>query len=174
MPEHHTDFIFAVVGESWGFVGCALILSLYALIIWRGLRILTMSKNLFGALIAGGIVGMLLFQMFVNVGMTIGIMPITGIPLPLFSYGGSSVLMTFMALGLLQAVHVQGKAVARASARPFWPSAFRSVGSALRRASGWARQGGRDGLPWRSARLAVPEKRNSHPASWDEGRIMPV
>ena len=111
VPEHHTDFIFAVVGESFGFVGAALILALYALIIWRGLRILTMAKNLFGALIAGGIVGMLLFQMFVNVGMTIGIMPITGIPLPLFSYGGSSVLMTFMALGLLQSIHVQGKAV---------------------------------------------------------------
>jgi rod shape determining protein RodA len=111
VPEHHTDFIFSVVGESFGFVGCALILAIYALIIWRGLRILTMAKNLFGALIAGGIVGMLLFQMFVNVGMTIGIMPITGIPLPLFSYGGSSVLMTFMALGLLQSIHVQGKAV---------------------------------------------------------------
>jgi rod shape determining protein RodA len=112
VPEHHTDFVFSVVGESFGFVGCALILALYALIIWRGLRILTMSKNLFGALIAGGIVGMLLFQMFVNVGMTIGIMPITGIPLPLFSYGGSSVLMTFIAVGLLQSIHVQGKAVA--------------------------------------------------------------
>ena len=111
VPEHHTDFIFAVVGESWGFVGAAIVLALYALILWRGLRILTMSKNLFGTLIAGGIVGMLLFQMFVNIGMTIGIMPITGIPLPLFSYGGSSVLMTFMAMGLLQAVHVQGKAV---------------------------------------------------------------
>jgi rod shape determining protein RodA len=111
VPEHHTDFIYSVVGESWGFVGCAIVLALYALILWRGLRIVTMSKNLFGTLIAGGIVGMLLFQMFVNVGMTIGIMPITGIPLPLFSYGGSSVLMTFMAIGLLQAVHVQGKAV---------------------------------------------------------------
>jgi rod shape determining protein RodA len=111
VPEHHTDFIFSVVGETWGFVGCAIILSLYALIIWRGLRILTMAKNLYGALIAGGIVGMLLFQMFVNIGMTIGIMPITGIPLPLFSYGGSSVLMTFIALGLLQSVHVQAKAV---------------------------------------------------------------
>jgi rod shape determining protein RodA len=70
-----------------------------------------MAKNLFGALVAGGVVGMVLFQVFVNVGMTIGIMPITGIPLPLFSYGGSSVLMTFMALGLLQSVHVQGKGV---------------------------------------------------------------
>jgi rod shape determining protein RodA len=111
VPEHHTDFIFAVVGESWGFIGCALILSIYALIVWRGLRILTTAKNLYGALIAGGVVGMVLFQMFVNVGMTVGIMPITGIPLPLFSYGGSSVLMTFMALGLLQSVHVQGKGV---------------------------------------------------------------
>jgi rod shape determining protein RodA len=113
VPEHHTDFIFSVVGESFGFVGCALVLSLYALIVWRGLRILTMSKNLFGALVAGGIVGMILFQMFVNVGMTIGIMPITGIPLPLFSYGGSSVLMTFMALGLLQSIHVQGVAAGK-------------------------------------------------------------
>jgi rod shape determining protein RodA len=112
VPEHHTDFVFSVVGESFGFVGCAIVLALYALIVWRGLRILTMSKNLFGALVAGGIVGMVLFQMFVNVGMTIGIMPITGIPLPLFSYGGSSVLMTFMALGLLQSIHVQGKGVA--------------------------------------------------------------
>jgi rod shape determining protein RodA len=111
IPEHHTDFIFAVVGESWGFVGCAIVLALFALVLWRGLRIVTVSKNLFGTLIAGGIVGMLLFQLFVNVGMTVGIMPITGIPLPLFSYGGSSVLMTFMAIGLLQAVHVQGKAV---------------------------------------------------------------
>lgn len=117
IPEHHTDFIFSVVGESFGFVGCALILALYALIVWRGLRILTMSKNLFGALIAGGIVGMMLFQMFVNVGMTIGIMPITGIPLPLFSYGGSSVLMTFMAMGLLQSIHVQGKGVAAGKRR---------------------------------------------------------
>ena len=83
LPEHHTDFIFAVVGERYGFAGAALVLSLYALLIWRGLRILTMAKNLYGALIAGGIVAMLLWQVFVNVGMTIGIMPITGVPLPL-------------------------------------------------------------------------------------------
>src|SRR3954463_3923561 len=73
LPEHHTDFIFAVVGERYGFVGAALILSLYALMIWRALRILTVSKNLFGALVAGGIVAMLMFQVFVNVGMTVGI-----------------------------------------------------------------------------------------------------
>ncbi len=114
LPEHHTDFIYAVVGERWGFAGAALVLSLYALLIWRGLRILTMSKNLYGALIAGGVVAMLLFQVFVNVGMTIGIMPITGIPLPLMSYGGSSVLTTFLAIGLLQSIYAQAR-VASAS-----------------------------------------------------------
>ncbi len=114
LPEHHTDFVFSVVGESYGFIGAALVLSLFALLIWRSLRILTMSKNLYGALIAGGITAMLMFQTFVNVGMTIGIMPITGVPLPLLSYGGSSVLVTFMALGLLQSIHAQAREVAAA------------------------------------------------------------
>jgi rod shape determining protein RodA len=117
LPEHHTDFVFAVVGERWGFIGAALILSMYALLIWRGLRILTIAKNLFGALIAGGIVSMLLFQVFINVGMTIGIMPITGIPLPLLSYGGSSVLTTFLAVGLLQSIYAQGRASAATKGR---------------------------------------------------------
>ena len=90
-PANDTDFVFAAVGETYGFVGAAVVLSLFALLIWRALRILTMSKNLFGTLIAGGIMAMLMFQVFVNVGMTIGIMPITGVPLPLLSYGGSSV-----------------------------------------------------------------------------------
>jgi len=110
LPEQHTDFIFAVVGERWGFIGAALVLSLYALLVWRGLRILTMAKNLYGALIAGGIVAMILFQVFVNVGMNVGIMPITGIPLPLMSYGGSSVLTTLLAVGLLQSIHAQARA----------------------------------------------------------------
>lgn len=114
LPEHHTDFVFSVVGEQFGFIGAALVLSLFALLIWRSLRILTMSKNLYGALIAGGITAMLMFQTFVNVGMTIGIMPITGVPLPLLSYGGSSVLVTFMALGLLQSIHAQAREVAAA------------------------------------------------------------
>jgi rod shape determining protein RodA len=109
LPEHHTDFIFSVVGEWFGFVGAALVLSLFALLIWRCLRILTMSKNLYGALIAGGITAMLMFQVFLNVGMTIGIMPITGVPLPLMSYGGSSVIVTFLALGLLQSIHAQAR-----------------------------------------------------------------
>ena len=117
LPEHHTDFVFSVVGEEFGFVGAALVLSLYALLIWRALRILTMSKNLYGALIAGGITAMLMFQVFVNVGMTIGIMPITGVPLPLLSYGGSSVLVTFLAIGLLQSIHVQARASAAAKRR---------------------------------------------------------
>jgi rod shape determining protein RodA len=114
LPEHHTDFVFAVVGEEFGFVGAALILSLFALVVWRALRILTMSKNFYGALVAGGITAMLMFQVFVNVGMTIGIMPITGIPLPLVSYGGSSVLTTLMAIGLLQSIHAQARETAAA------------------------------------------------------------
>jgi len=121
LPEHHTDFVFSVVGEAYGFLGCALVLSLYALLIWRGLRILTMAKNLYGALIAGGITAMLMFQVFVNVGMTIGIMPITGVPLPLMSYGGSSVLVTFLALGLLQSVYAQARETALAKGRDLLP-----------------------------------------------------
>jgi rod shape determining protein RodA len=112
LPEHHTDFIFSVVGEEFGFVGAALVLSLFALMIWRALRILTTSKNFYGALVAGGITAMLMFQVFVNVGMTIGIMPITGIPLPLMSYGGSSVITTLMAIGLLQSIHAQARETA--------------------------------------------------------------
>jgi rod shape determining protein RodA len=114
LPEHHTDFIFSVVGEELGFVGAAIVLSLFALLIWRALRILTMSKNLYGALIAGGITAMLMFQVFVNVGMTIGIMPITGVPLPLLSYGGSSVLVTFMALGVMQSIYARARETATA------------------------------------------------------------
>ena len=117
LPEHHTDFVFAVVGEQYGFVGAAVVLSLYAMLIWRTLRILTLAKNLYGTLIAGGIFAMFSFQVFVNVGMTIGIMPITGVPLPLMSYGGSSVLVTFICLGLLQSIHVQGRIATRGKGR---------------------------------------------------------
>jgi rod shape determining protein RodA len=117
LPEHHTDFVFSVVGEEFGFVGAALVLSLFALMIWRALRILTMSKNLYGALIAGGITAMLMFQIFVNVGMTVGIMPVTGVPLPLMSYGGSSVIVTFLAVGLLQSIHAQARETQAAKGR---------------------------------------------------------
>jgi len=110
VPEDDTDFIFAAVGEQYGFVGAALVLSLYALLIWRTLRILTMAKDLFGSLVAAGVVAMLMFQVFVNVGMSVGIMPITGVTLPLMSYGGSSVITTLLAVGLLQSIYVQASA----------------------------------------------------------------
>jgi rod shape determining protein RodA len=110
VPEDHTDFVFAAVGEQYGFLGAALVLSLYALLIWRTLRILVMSKDLFGSLVAAGVAAMLMFQVFVNVGMTIGIMPITGVTLPLMSYGGSSVITTLLAVGLLQSIYVQARA----------------------------------------------------------------
>ena len=109
LPERHTDFIFAVIGERYGFMGAAFVLSLYALLVWRALRLLTLSKNLYGTLIAGGIAAMLMFQVLVNVGMNMGIMPVTGITLPLMSYGGSSVLVTFIAIGILQSIHVQAQ-----------------------------------------------------------------
>ena len=117
LPEHHTDFVFSVIGEMFGFAGAAFVLSLYALLIWRALRILTMSKNLYGTLIVGGILAMLMFQVFVNVGMTVGLGPITGVPLPLMSYGGSSVLVTFLAIGLVQSVHVQARLTSDAKRR---------------------------------------------------------
>jgi rod shape determining protein RodA len=112
LPEHHTDFIYAVIGETYGFAGCALVLSLYALLIWRALHILTIAKNLYGALIAGGIAVMLLFQLFVNIGMNVGIMPITGVTAPLLSFGGSSMLSTFLALGLLHSINAQARETA--------------------------------------------------------------
>jgi rod shape determining protein RodA len=110
VPEDHTDFVFAAVGEQYGFVGAALVLLLYGLLIWRALRILVMSKDLFGSLVAAGLAAMLMFQVFVNVGMTIGIMPITGVTLPLMSYGGSSVITTLLAVGLLQSIYIQARA----------------------------------------------------------------
>jgi rod shape determining protein RodA len=117
VPEDDTDFVFAAVGEQYGFLGAGLVLCLYALLIWRTLRILTMSKDLFGSLVAGGVAAMLMFQVFVNVGMTIGIMPITGVTLPLMSYGGSSVITTLLAVGLLQSIYVQARASAALKGR---------------------------------------------------------
>ncbi|MGH2983093.1 MAG: rod shape-determining protein RodA [Solirubrobacterales bacterium] len=107
LPERHTDFVFAAIGERFGFLGAAFVICLYALLLWRGLRVMKLSRNFYGTLIAGGIVTMLGFQIVVNVGMNLGMMPVTGVTLPLMSYGGSSVLATFLALGLLQSIHVQ-------------------------------------------------------------------
>jgi rod shape determining protein RodA len=107
VPERHTDFIFAVVGERYGFAGSAFVLLLYAVIFWRAVRVMRTSASFYGTLIAAGILAMLAFQVIVNVGMNLGLMPVTGITLPLLSYGGSSVLGTFLALGVLQSIHAQ-------------------------------------------------------------------
>ena len=117
VPEPTTDFIFAAIGERFGFAGAAVVLSLYALVIWRALRIVVAAKNLFGALLAAGVAAMLTFQVFVNVGVAVGILPVTGVTLPLVSYGGSSVLTTFLALGLLQSIHAQARMVAATKGR---------------------------------------------------------
>jgi len=107
LPEHHTDFIFSVIGERFGFVGAALLLALYAVVLWRALRIATLSRDMYGSIMAGGIAAMLLFQMFVNIGMTIGIMPVTGIPLPFVSYGGAAMITFLLLVGLLESIHVR-------------------------------------------------------------------
>jgi rod shape determining protein RodA len=107
VPEQHTDFIFTAVGEQLGFVGSATLLGLFAILIWRALRIAAMSRDLFGTLVAAGIAGMWGFQLFVNVGMTMGIMPITGLPLPFMSFGGSGLLTNFLAVGLLLNIHMR-------------------------------------------------------------------
>jgi rod shape determining protein RodA len=107
IPEQHTDFIFTAVGEQLGFVGSATLLGLFAFLLWRALRIAAMSRDLFGTLIAAGIAGYWGFQLFINMGMTMGIMPITGIPLPFISYGGSSLITNYIAVGLLLNIHMR-------------------------------------------------------------------
>jgi len=109
IPEHHTDFIFAVIGERYGFVGAAVLLALFVVLIWRALRIATISRDLYGSMIAGCIAAIFLFEVFVNIGMTIGIMPITGIPLPFVSYGGAALITDLMLVGLLESVHLRGR-----------------------------------------------------------------
>jgi rod shape determining protein RodA len=107
VPEQHTDFIFTVVGEELGFIGAVVLLGLFAVLIWRGFRTAMMSRDGYGTLLAAGIVTMLAFQVFVNIGMTVGIMPITGIPLPLVSSGGTAMIVNFIAIGLLLNVHMR-------------------------------------------------------------------
>jgi len=107
VPEQHTDFIFTVVGEELGFAGAAVLLGLYALMIWRIWRAAVLSRDAFGTLCCIGVVAIFVFQIFENVGMTMGIMPITGIPLPFMSYGGSSVIISFIAIGLAANVHTR-------------------------------------------------------------------
>jgi rod shape determining protein RodA len=120
VPEQHTDFIFTVAGEELGLVGSALVIALLGVLLWRALRISMRSDDLFGRVAAAGIACWFGFQAFQNIGMCLGIMPVTGVPLPLVSYGGSSMFATLMALGLLQNIHLrsgEGIGVARSRMR---------------------------------------------------------
>jgi rod shape determining protein RodA len=113
LPEHNTDFVFASFAEQRGFFGAAILLLLYLLVVWRGLRVVTVAGSLFGAVVAGGIVFAFLFQVFVNVGMTMGIAPVTGIPLPFVTVGGSSMVANLLAIGILLSIHARGTLVTR-------------------------------------------------------------
>jgi rod shape determining protein RodA len=110
LPEHATDFAFASLAEQRGFVGVSVLLLLYLLVVWRGLKVVAIARDPFSAIAAGGIVFAFLFQVFVNVGMNIGIAPVTGIPLPFVSVGGSALIANLLAVGVLQAIHVRGAA----------------------------------------------------------------
>ncbi|MCL6610522.1 MAG: rod shape-determining protein RodA [Peptococcaceae bacterium] len=107
LPIRHTDFIFSVVGEEFGFVGVTALLFLFYILLYRGVRIVVMARDTYGMLLAAGIVSMFAFHIIVNIGMTAGVMPVTGIPLALFSYGGSNMIMNLAALGLLLNVYVR-------------------------------------------------------------------
>lgn len=113
LPEHGTDFVFASFSEQRGFAGASLLLALYLLVLWRALRIVSIARDFYSAIVAGGIVIALLFQIFVNVGMTMGIAPITGIPLPFVSVGGSSMIANLAAMGVLLAIYARGRAARR-------------------------------------------------------------
>ncbi len=113
LPEHATDFVFASVAEQRGFLGVSVLLLLYLLVVWRGLRVISVARDAFSAIVAGGIVVALLFQIFINVGMTIGIAPITGIPLPFVSVGGSAMIANLLAIGVLEAIYVRGVSARR-------------------------------------------------------------
>jgi rod shape determining protein RodA len=107
VPEQHTDFIFTAVGEELGFVGSATLITLLGIIAWRIWRTAQLARDPLGTLICVGVLSMFVFQVFENIGMTMGIMPVTGIPLPFMSYGGSSTLTAFVAIGLVMNVHMR-------------------------------------------------------------------
>jgi rod shape determining protein RodA len=113
LPEHATDFVFASFAEQRGFLGATILLLLYLLLVWRGLRVVTVAGDLFGATVAGAIVFAFAFQVFVNVGMTMGVAPVTGIPLPFVTLGGSSMVANLIAVGVLQAIHARGRVARR-------------------------------------------------------------
>lgn len=104
IPEQHTDFIFTVMGEEWGLRGCLTLLLLYALLIYRFIYVMLVTEDFIGRAMVAGITGMFLFHIFVNIGMTLGIMPVTGVPLILVSYGGTSLLTSLIAIGIVEGV----------------------------------------------------------------------
>jgi rod shape determining protein RodA len=109
IPEQQTDFVFTVAGEELGLVGAGALIGVLGVVLWRGLRIASASPDPFGRLVAAGVVSWFAFQSFVNIGMTLGIMPVTGLPLPFVSYGGSAMLANLVAVGLLQNVHLSSR-----------------------------------------------------------------
>lgn len=111
LPEHHTDFIYAVIGEEMGFIGSAFVILLYGVMFLRIVNIGYNSKDLFGTLLIIGVSAMWLFHVFENIGMSIGLMPITGIPLPFLSYGGSSMITNLIAVGLILSVNIRGRKI---------------------------------------------------------------
>ncbi|MGE5423237.1 MAG: rod shape-determining protein RodA [Ignavibacteriales bacterium] len=111
LPEHHTDFIFAVLGEEMGFIGAALLLLLYAILIARAIVIASGAKDFFSTLVVVGLISMWLFHIFENIGMSIGLMPITGVPLPFVSYGGSFMLANMIGIGLLLDINLKGRRI---------------------------------------------------------------
>lgn len=113
VPEQQTDFVFTVAGEELGFIGAAVIIFLMGIVLWRGLRIATQAADLFGVLVATGVVCWFAFQAFQNIGMCLGIMPITGVPLPFVSYGGTATFVNMIGVGLLQAVRIRSGPVFR-------------------------------------------------------------
>lgn len=111
IPEKHTDFIFAAMAEELGFLGVSVVLFLFSVMFYRGIRIAILARDFFGTYLAVGIMAMLFVHVFVNIGMNIGILPVTGIPLPFLSYGGTPVLVDLIAVGILQSIYTRYKKI---------------------------------------------------------------
>jgi rod shape determining protein RodA len=109
VPYQQTDFVFSVAGEEFGLLGATIVIGLIGVILWRGLRIARMARDPFGRLVATGVVCWFGFQAFENIGMNLGIMPVTGVPLPFVSYGGTSMFAAWIGIGLLQSVHLRSR-----------------------------------------------------------------
>ncbi len=107
VPVHHTDFIFSVIGEELGFIGALILIAAFCFLLWRILRVANYARDYYGSMLAMGIFTMFAFQIVVNIGMTIGLMPITGIPLPLISYGGNSLIVNLISIGLLANIYMR-------------------------------------------------------------------